>query len=146
MSDNNTAETILIRENTLLPAGLAVVSEVFLPGWRVVKNLDRPTLARNIAGANWTFFCIGHEIRPTAGGLAGLEAFLGRSLYNCFRPIKAHPKSLCLVPAKDFVSTMFAAGAESGRGRGGEQDHADAATKVYTALISSSLEFVGDTK
>ena len=69
MSDNNTAETILIRERTLLPAALAVVSEIFLPGWRVVKNLDRPTLARNIAGANWTFFCIGHEIRTTVFGI-----------------------------------------------------------------------------
>src|SRR2546429_7324205 len=53
MSDNNTPETILIRESTLLPAGLAVESEVFLPGWRVVKNLDRSTLARNIESANW---------------------------------------------------------------------------------------------
>lgn len=69
MSDNNTAETILIRESTLLPAGLAVESEVFLPGWRVVKNLDRPTLARNIEGANWTFFCMGREIRTTVFGI-----------------------------------------------------------------------------
>ena len=69
MSDNNTAETILIRESTLLPAGLAVESEVFLPGWRVVKNLDRPTLARNIEDANWTFFCMGREIRTTVFGI-----------------------------------------------------------------------------
>ena len=69
MSDNNTAETILIRESTLLPAGLAVESEVFLPGWRVVKNLDRSTLVRNIEGANWTFFCMGREIRTTVFGI-----------------------------------------------------------------------------
>ena len=37
--------TILIRENTLLPPGLATESEVFLPGWRVVKNLDGSALA-----------------------------------------------------------------------------------------------------
>ncbi len=69
MSDNNTAETILIRESTLLPAGLAVVSEVFLPQWRVVKNLDHSTLARNIEGANWTFLCVGREIRTTVFGI-----------------------------------------------------------------------------
>src|SRR5207253_4975933 len=68
MSDNNTPETILIRENTLLPAGLAVESEVFLPDWRVVKNLDRSTLARNIEGANWNFFHLAGEIRATVLG------------------------------------------------------------------------------
>jgi hypothetical protein len=49
MSANNTSGAILIRENTLLPTGLAVESEVFLPDWRVVKNLDRATQARNNA-------------------------------------------------------------------------------------------------
>src|SRR5438128_6544648 len=68
MSANNTSGTILIRENTLLPAGLAVESEVFLPDWRVVKNLDRSTLARNIEGANWNFFYLAGEIRATVLG------------------------------------------------------------------------------
>jgi hypothetical protein len=69
MSANNTSGTILIRENTLLPASLAVESEVFSPGWRVVKNLDRSTLARNIEGTNWTFFSLAREIRATVFGL-----------------------------------------------------------------------------
>ncbi len=69
MSVNNASGTILIRENALLPAGLAVESEVFLPGWRVVKNLDRSTLARNIEGTNWTFFCLAREIRATVFGI-----------------------------------------------------------------------------
>src|SRR6184192_2056752 len=68
MSANNTSGTVLIRENTLLPAGLAVESEVFLPDWRVVKNLDRSTLARNIEGANWNFFYLAGEIRATVLG------------------------------------------------------------------------------
>jgi hypothetical protein len=65
----NASGIILIRENTLLPASLAVESEVFLPGWRVVKNLDRSTLARNIEGTNWTFFSVAREIRATVFGL-----------------------------------------------------------------------------
>src|SRR5256712_13942950 len=68
MLANNTSGTILIRERTLLPAGLAVESEVFLPGWRVVKNLDRSTLTRNIEGANWNFFYLAGEIRATVLG------------------------------------------------------------------------------
>ncbi len=69
MSANNTSGTILIRENTLLPSGLAVESEVFLPGWRVVKNLDRSALARNIEGTNWTFLRLAREIRATVFGI-----------------------------------------------------------------------------
>src|SRR5437879_10251417 len=68
MSANNTSGTVLIRENTLLPAGLAVESEVFLPDWRVVKNLDRSTLTRNIEDANWNFFYLAGEIRATVLG------------------------------------------------------------------------------
>jgi len=56
MPDTNGARTILIREATPLPANLSIESEAFLPGWRVVKNPDRSTLARNIEGANWSFF------------------------------------------------------------------------------------------
>src|SRR5438477_530496 len=56
MSDTNSAGTILIREDTRLPANLSIESETFLPRWRVVKSLDRSTLARNIEGVNWNFF------------------------------------------------------------------------------------------
>ena len=68
MPPKNTSETILIRANTLLPAGLAVESEIFLPGWSVVKNLDRSALARNIERSNWNFFYLAGEIRATVLG------------------------------------------------------------------------------
>src|SRR5258708_40011187 len=68
MLDTNSTETILMREGTLLPAGLAVENEVFLSGWRVIKNLDRSALARNIDGANWNFFYLAGEIRATVLG------------------------------------------------------------------------------
>src|SRR6267154_3951746 len=68
MSVTNMSETILIREKTLLPAGLAIESEVFLPGWRIVRNLDGSALARNIEGANWHFFYLAGEIRATVLG------------------------------------------------------------------------------
>src|SRR5437773_12139941 len=68
MSANNTSGTILIGEGTLLPAGLAVESEVFLHGWRVIKKPDRSTLTRNIQGANWNFFYLAGEIRATVLG------------------------------------------------------------------------------
>ena len=60
--------SILIRENTPLPAGLAIDTEVLLPGWRIVKNLDGLTLARKIEAANWNFFYLAGGIRATVLG------------------------------------------------------------------------------
>src|SRR5436309_12813268 len=68
MPDTNRAGTTLIREGTPLPTNLSIESEAFLTGWRIIKNLDRSTLARNIEGANWNFFYLAGEIRATVLG------------------------------------------------------------------------------
>jgi hypothetical protein len=47
-------------------------SERFLPGWRIVKNLDRQALTREIEGARWNFFYLAGEIRATVFGREGL--------------------------------------------------------------------------
>jgi hypothetical protein len=156
-----------MREGTLLPAGLAVENEVFLSGWRVIKNLDRSTLARNIEGAKWNFFYLAREIRATVLGRnlsetlrRAVKCVLGkqegqkfnsleitkvvskRFLGLPFVSVTAHSRhiqqGICLGPAKDFVLRMPAAASESGLGSGGEQRHAEVATKQYVALISSS--------
>ena len=155
MLDTNRTETILIREGTLLPAGLAVESEVFLPGWRVIKNLDRSTLGRNIEGANWNFFYLAGEIRATVLGrdLSGtlrraVKSVLAKQVgqkFNCleitkvvskrflgipFISVTAHSRhiqqGIGLVPAKDFVLRMPAT------------PNGGVATKQYVALISST--------
>ncbi len=168
MLANNTSGTILIRERTLLPAGLAVESEVFLPGWRVIKNLDRSTLARNIEGANWNFFYLAGEIRATVLGrdrsgtlrravkcvLAKQEGHKFNSLEITkvvskrfvgipFISVTAHSRhiqqTIGLVPAKDFaLSTPVAEVSEFGLASGREEHQAEVATRQYTALISSS--------
>ncbi len=51
-----------------MPATLSIETEAFLPGWRVVKNLDRCALARKIEGANWNFFYLAGETRATVLG------------------------------------------------------------------------------
>src|SRR6266705_5139568 len=156
MLANNTSGTILIRERTLLPAGLAVESEVFLPGWRVIKNLDRATLARNIQGANWNFFYLAGEIRATVLGrnrpgtlrravkrvLAKQEGQKFNSLEITkvvskrflgipFMSVTAHSRhiqqGIGLVPAEDFVLRMPVAAPNGG-----------VATRQCVALISSS--------
>src|SRR6266704_5058454 len=68
MSDTRRTRTVFIREDTPLPTTLSIESEAFLRVRRVVKNLDRSTLARNIEGANWNFFYLAGEIRATVLG------------------------------------------------------------------------------
>jgi len=168
MPDTNRTMTIFIKEDTPLPANLPIESEAFLPGWRVVKNLDRSTLARNIEGANWSFFYLAGEIRATVLGrdrsgtlrravkcvLAKQEGQKFNSLEITkvvskrflgipFMSVTAHSRhiqqGMGLVPAKDFVLRMpVAATPESGLGSGGKQFRPEAATKQYAALISSS--------
>ncbi len=153
MLDINRTMTIFIKEGTPLPANLPIESEAFLPGWRVVKNLDRSTLARNIEGANWSFFYLAGGIRATVLGrdrsgtlrravkcvlakqegqkLNSLEitkVVSKRFLGIPFMSITAHSRhiqqGIGLVPAKDFVLRMPAA------------PKGEVATKQYVALIS----------
>ncbi len=72
MPEINKTGTVFISEGTPLPTMRSMESEPFLPGWRVVKNLDRQELTREIEGANWNFFYLAGEIRTTVLGRGGL--------------------------------------------------------------------------
>jgi len=155
MSSTNRTRTVFIREDTRLPATLSIESEAFLPGWRVVKNLDRQALTHEVEGANWNFFYLAGEMRATVFGREGLGAL--RRAVKCvlakqegqkfnsleitkivskrflgipFMSVTAHSRHIQqgvgLAPAKDFVLSMPAA------------PNAEVATMQYTALISSS--------
>jgi len=167
MPATNMSGTIIIRENTLLPAGLAIKSEVFLSGWRVVKNLDSSALARNIEAANWNFFYLAGEMRVTVLGrnrsgtlrravkrllakqekqfnsLEIMKVVSKRFLGIPFMSVAAHTRhiqqGICLVPAKDISSRMAVPAAlESSPNSGREKGYAEVITKPHTALISSS--------
>jgi len=168
MSVSNISGTTLIRENTLLPAGLTIESEIFLPGWRVVKNLDGAALTRNVEGANWNFFYLAGESRASAFGRdqsGALRKAVKRILakqekqYNSLEitrvaskrflgipfmlSIAAHSRNIqqstCLVPSKDFPLGMTVLAApESKLGSGREQRRREAIGKPHTALISGS--------
>ena len=158
----------MIREDTPLPANLSIESEAFLPGWRVVKNLDRSALTRKIEDANWSFFYLAGEIRAIVLGrdrpgtlrravkcvlakqqgqkfnsLEITKIVSKRFLGIPFMSVTAHSRhmqqGIGLVPARDFVLRMPVAEVpESGLASGREEHHAEVATKQYTALISSS--------
>ena len=69
MPDSDGVATILIREGTPLPANLSIESEAFLPGWRLIKNLDGCGVDRKIREAGWTPFCLAAETRATVSGI-----------------------------------------------------------------------------
>jgi hypothetical protein len=60
---------ILIREGTLLATGVLVESEVLLPGWRLVKNLERDGLYQKVHEAGCTSFSLADEMGATVFGL-----------------------------------------------------------------------------
>jgi hypothetical protein len=85
MSDVNMTKIILIREGTPLPSTIPMESEPFLPGWRIVKNLDRQTFAREIATANLKLAYLAGEIGASVLGgkdLTALRKAAGRVLAN----------------------------------------------------------------
>jgi hypothetical protein len=156
MTDTNKSGTIFIREDTPLPENLSIESEAFLPGWRVVRNLDRATLARNIESTKWYFFYLAGEMRATVLGrdrsgtlrravkciLAKQEdqkfnsleitgVVSKRFLGIPFMSVTAHSRHIqeriALVPAKDFVLRMPAVAS-----------NAEVAPKQFMALVSSS--------
>lgn len=69
MVDIIKAGTILIREGTLLRIGVPLESAGFLPGWRLVKNLEGDGLDQQFHEVGGTFFSQAGEIRATVFGL-----------------------------------------------------------------------------
>jgi len=163
MPDTNSANTILIHEDTSLPANVTIESEAFLPGWRVVKNLDGYGLEQKIEEAKWYFFYLAGEHRAIALGREGLgtlrravkqilakrggqtfnsleitkvasKRFLGIPLMSVVAHFRHIQQGICLVPAKNSVLRM----PESGSSGGGEERHGAVARKQDAALISSS--------
>jgi hypothetical protein len=63
------AGRIFVREGTALPKTLQIESELYMPGWRAVKNLDGHGLDRKIHDAGWTFFCLAYETKATVFGI-----------------------------------------------------------------------------
>lgn len=81
MQEINGTTTIFVKEGTQLPSALSLESDQFLADWRVVKNIDRYSLARTIEAANWNFFYLAGELRATVLGRDGWEAL--RRAVNC---------------------------------------------------------------
>jgi hypothetical protein len=160
--------TILIKEGTLLPTGLPVESDAFLPGWRAVRNLDGYGLGRKIEEADWNFFYLAGEIKATVVGRAGVEAlrravkqilakrtgqkfnsleiakvvskrFLGVPYLKVFAHSRHIQEGMYLAAARDsHLKAPVAPAAEFGFGSGEQEPQGDNVATHYVAAISSS--------
>ena len=109
MAQNNETGMILIREGALLPPNFTVESEAYLPGWRVVKNLDGYTLNRKIKDANWNFVRLTGEHRARVVGRAypgALRSAVTRILKE-LRGKKFNSLEITVVVLKRFVGLAF---------------------------------------
>ena len=88
MPVNDLAGSLFIREDTLLPGGLIIETEAFIPGWRAVRNCDGYRLGRKIEEAKWNFFYLAGEVRSIVFGRLGPE-----SLRRAVRSILAKPEA-----------------------------------------------------
>jgi len=75
MAPNETAGSVFVRENTILPRGLIIETETFLPGWRAVRDCDGYGLCRKIEAGNWNFFYLAGEFKAIVLGREGPAAF-----------------------------------------------------------------------
>jgi len=109
MPEMNESGMILIREGALLPPDFVLESEAFLPGWRLVKNVDGYTLNRKISQANWNFvrFTDEHRARVVGRAYAGtLRKGIARIL-DGLRGKKFNSLEITVVVLKRFVGLAF---------------------------------------
>jgi hypothetical protein len=100
---------ILIREGALLPPNLAVESDAFLPGWRVVKHADGYTFNHRIKQADWNFVRLTGEYKARVVGRAyagTLRKAVTRILAE-LRGRKFNSLEVNVVVLKRFVGLAF---------------------------------------
>jgi hypothetical protein len=75
MTANDSAGSLFIREDAILPGGLIIETETFLPGWRAVSDCDGYRLGRKIEQAKWNFFYLAGELKAIVLGRQGPATF-----------------------------------------------------------------------
>lgn len=109
MPDVSETGMILIRDGAILPPNLAVESEAFLPGWRVVKHFDGYSLNHKIKQANWNFVRLAGEYKARVVGRAysgTLRKAVTRILAE-LRGRKFNSLEVNVVVLKRFVGLAF---------------------------------------
>jgi hypothetical protein len=136
MLATNKSGTILMRDNTPLPTGMAIERDVFLPGWKAVKDLDGYQLGQKIEGAKWNFFYLADSLQITN---VVAKRFFGIPFVKLTAHSRHIQESIFLVPTKEVLWAIRPLAApEIGSHRNTKPHQTEAVTRRHTALISSS--------
>ena len=109
MPNNGESGLVLIREGALLPPDMTIESAPFLPGWRIVRNLDGYSLNRKIKDANWNFVHLTGEYKARVVGrayAATLRKGIARILAE-LRGRKFNSLEITVVGLTRFVGLAF---------------------------------------
>jgi hypothetical protein len=102
--------TVLFKEGTLLPDGLAFDGEPYSPGWQSVKGLDGYAIGRKIPEAGWTFFYMAGEGRTTAFGREGQKTVRRaiQKILSALKSEKSNSLEITDVVFKTFLGMPYA--------------------------------------
>jgi hypothetical protein len=163
--------TILMKEGTLLPAGLEAASDAFLPGWRAFQNLSAYALSRKIEADNWHFFCLAGVVHATAVGphrqktltraVKHILASTTMEKYNSLEVTEITSKWFLGVPylqgsskrssgqergSRELDATCGTGADARGRTRPGKIDHERTPVPAHCRRQSNLLKAIGDTE
>jgi len=101
--------TVLIRENTLLPAGLALRTETFLPGWEIVREMDAHGLGQKLEKARWYFFYLASETKAIVFGRekAGALCRAAKQILGKRKAQRWNSLEITSVASKSFLGIPF---------------------------------------
>ena len=110
MSGTIKAGAIMMKVGTIIPQSLRVETELYSPGWEIIKNsdADADALDRDIRRADWNFFFLASSIQATALGywtertvrrvMERVLAKAERSKFNCLEITKISAKQFLGFP------------------------------------------------
>ena len=104
------AETVLMKEGTLLPDALTFESEPYSPGRRSVTGLDGAAMDRKTREAGWTFFYLAGESRAAVFGHEGQET-VRRAIKRILADLKSgkfNSLEITRVVFKHFLGVPYA--------------------------------------
>jgi hypothetical protein len=94
-----------MKVGTIIPQSLRVETELYSPGWEIIKNADGDAVDRDIRRADWSFFFLAASIQATALGYWG-EKTVRRAMERVFaeaEPSKFNCLEITEVSAKHFL-------------------------------------------
>lgn len=84
MTHDIRAGAIVIKANMSLPKNLEFKSEAFVPGWKMITELDGTGFDRGIRRVGWNFFCLAGEVTASVFG-TDAQTMLRRAVWRILK-------------------------------------------------------------